>query len=311
VSGRPDGPPALYPRLAGHPRSAAIVAAGLLAFSGIFYRFSGASPVTATLFRCLYAVPVLWPLARREDRLLGPRTRHDRGLALLAGVFFALDLMTWSTAVDMVGAGLATVIANMQVVIVPLAGWVLLHERPSGRVFLGIALVVVGAVLISGVLEEDAYGDDPVAGVVFGLLAAAFYSAYLLLIRQGNPDHRIAGPLLDASASSAASALLVGLILGGLVLAPSLPSHFWLVLVALTSQVAGYGLVNVALPRLPAALTSILLMAQPVATMVFAAILLAERPSPLQLAGVAFILGGIVVATARRPATAEPIPPEP
>ena len=311
MSSRSDRATELYPRLAGHPRSAAVVAAGLLAFSGIFYRLSGASPATATLYRCLYAVPFLWLLARREDRALGSRTRRDRGIALLAGVFFALDLMTWSTAVDMVGAGLATVIANMQVVIVPLVGWALLGERPSARVFLGIGLVVVGTVLISGVIEEGAYGDDPVAGVIFGLLAAGFYSAYLLLIRRGNPDGRIAGPLLDASASSAATALVLGLALGGLVLLPSLPSHFWLFVVALTSQVAGYGLVNVALPRLPAALTSILLMAQPVVTITFAAIILAERPSPLQLAGVAFILGGIVVATIRRPATAEPILPEP
>lgn len=311
MSQPPTSRPELYPRLAAYPRSAAIAAAGFIAFSGIFYKFSGASPATATVFRCLYSLPVLWLLARREDRLLGPRRAHDRRLALAAGVLFALDLMTWSTSVDLVGAGLATVIANMQVVIVPLVGWAVLRERPSARVFAGIVLVVIGAALVSGVLEEEAYGADPVGGVVFGLLAACFYSGYLLLIRHGNPDHRIAGPLLDASASSAATALVIGAILGSLVLAPSLPGHFWLALVALTSQVAGYGLVNVALPRLPAALTSILLMAQPIATLVFAAILLAERPSPSQLAGVVFILGGIVLATARRAATAEPIPPEP
>jgi drug/metabolite transporter (DMT)-like permease len=311
VSQPPTGQPELYPRLAAYPRSAAIVAAAFISFSGIFYRLSGTSPLTATFFRCFYALPVLWLLARREERILGPRRTADRRLALIAGVLFALDLVTWSMAVDLVGAGLATVIANMQVVIVPLFGWFVLRERPEARVFVGIALVVVGMVLISGVLETGAYGDDPVGGVLFGVTAAFFYSGYLLLVRRGNPDHRIFGPLLEASASSAITALVLGAIVGTLVLAPSWPSHAWLFIVAMTSQVAGYGLVNVALPRLPAALTSILLMAQPVVTLVFAAILLDERPSTIQLAGVAFILGGIVVATARRPASAEPIPPEP
>jgi drug/metabolite transporter (DMT)-like permease len=311
VSGRPDAAPALYPRLAGHPRAAAIVAAAFISCSGIFYRLSATSPLTATFFRCFYALPVLWVLARREERIVGPRRWSDRRLALVAGVFFALDLVTWSIAVDLVGAGLATVIANMQVVIVPLAGWLFLRERPDARVFAGIGLIVVGMVLISGVLEAEAYGEDPVGGVIFGVTAGVFYSAYLLLIRRGNPDHRIAGPLLEATASSALTALVVGMFVGTLVLAPSWPAHAWLLIVAMTSQVAGYGLVNVALPRLPAALTSILLMAQPVVTISIAWVVLDERPSPLQFVGVALILGGIVVATARRRATTEPIPPEP
>jgi drug/metabolite transporter (DMT)-like permease len=303
--------PDLYPSLSRRPRGAALVAASFLAFSGILYRLSGASPATATLFRCLFAVPVLWLLARREDRILGRRAPRDRGLAVASGVFFALDLLTWSVAVDLVGAGLATVIANMQVVIVPLVGWALLGERPAGRVFAGIALVVVGMVLISGVLETDAYGADPVGGIVFGLAAAVFYSAYLLLIRRGNRDHRFAGPLLDASASSALTAAVIGTTMGSLVLLPSWPAWGWLFVVAMTSQVAGYGLVNIALPRLPAALTSILLMFQPVVTIVFAALILGERPSALQLGGVALILAGIVIATIRRPESSEPIPPEP
>ena len=72
----------------------------------------------------------------------------------------------------------------------------------------------------------------------------------------------------------------------------------WLLVVALTSQVAGYGLINVSLPRLPAAVTSLLLLAQPVVTVVAAAVLLSEAPSPLQLVGVVLILGGLLVATA-------------
>jgi drug/metabolite transporter (DMT)-like permease len=306
-----DAAPDLYPRLAGHPRLAAIVAAAFISCSGILYRLSGTSPLTATFFRCFYALPVLWLLARREERIVGPRRWVDRRLALVAGVFFALDLWTWSIAVDLVGAGLATVIANMQVVIVPLAGWLFLRERPDGRVFVGIALIVVGMMLISGIIEADAYGADPVGGVIFGVAAGVFYSAYLLLIRRGNPDHRIAGPLLEATASSALTALVVGLALGAIALGPVWPAHAWLFVVAMTSQVAGYGLVNVALPRLPAALTSILLMAQPVVTISIAWVVLDEHPSTLQFAGVALILVGIVIATAVRSPRQEPIPPEP
>jgi drug/metabolite transporter (DMT)-like permease len=71
---------------------------------------------------------------------------------------------------------------------------------------------------------------------------------------------------------------------------------FWLLVVALTSQVAGYGLINLSLPRLPGAVTSVLLFAQPLITVIAAAVLLGERPSALQLLGVIALLLGVLVA---------------
>jgi drug/metabolite transporter (DMT)-like permease len=85
-------------------------------------------------------------------------------------------------------------------------------------------------------------------------------------------------------------------------LAPSWPSHAWLLVLALSSQVVGWLLISVSLPRLPAALTSVLLTIQPVGSVLLGVILLGEAPSALQLAGVAAIFAGIVVATARLPA---------
>lgn len=78
---------------------------------------------------------------------------------------------------------------------------------------------------------------------------------------------------------------------------PAWPAHGWLVLVGLTSQSIGYLVISISLPRLPAALVSIILLAQPVATVVLARILLAEDPSVEQLIGVGLVVGGIAVAT--------------
>lgn len=287
------------PRPALPPRAAALLGASCLAFSGIFYRFSATSPSTATVFRCLYALPFLAVLMRGETARHGGRTVRERLIALAAGVFFAFDLLFWQHSVGYVGAGLATVLANLQVVVVAFVGWVLLAERPGARTFGALPLVVAGAALISGAFETGAYGSDPALGVVFGLAAAVSYAGYLLLIRRGNRGGRAAfGSLFDASAAAAGSAAIVGLVVGDLVLVPSWPAHGWLLLVALTSQVVGYGLVNLALPHLPAAVTSILLLFQPVVTVVAAFVLLAETPSLLQLLGVALILAGVLLAGA-------------
>ncbi len=283
--------------VARHPRIAALAGALFIAFSGIFFRESGVSAATATVFRCLYALPILALLAIDERRRSGPVGRDIHRVALVAGVFFAADLLFWHHAVLLVGAGLGTVLANLQVVVVAAAAWLLLHERPSRGVLAAMPVMLAGVVLISGVVGAGAYGSDPRLGVVYGLTAAVAYAGYLLLTRHGNATGaRPATVLFDVTATTAAVGAIAGALLGELDVVPSWPAHGWLLLVALTSQVAGYLFISMALPRLPAALTSVILLAQPVTTVVFGAILLGEAPSGFQLTGVALVVAGLFVA---------------
>jgi len=279
----------------------AVAGAACIAFSAILVRLADVSPSAAAFYRCAYAVPVLALLALRERRRFGPRSARDRTLAVVAGVFFAADLVLWHHAIAAVGAGLATVLGNVQVVLVPLAAWAALEERPQARTIAAVPVVLGGVVLISGVIGAEAYGDDPPLGVLLGVLTAVAYAVFLLVLRAGNRDvRRPAGPLLDATLASALVTLPVGAVLGELDLAPSWPAHAWLVTLALTSQVVGWLLISGALPRVPAALTSVVLTLQPALSVVLGIVLLGEDPSAVQLAGVLVILGGVVLATAGR-----------
>jgi drug/metabolite transporter (DMT)-like permease len=157
--------------------------------------------------------------------------------------------------------------------------------------------VLFGVVLISGV-GGGAYGQDPVLGVVLGLATAFCYAAYLLIIRRGGRDvRRPAGPVAIATASTTAVAALAGVVVGDLDPTPGPGSLLWLVAYGVTSQSLGYLLISLSLPRLPAVVTSIILLAQPVVTVLLAMVLLGEAPSAGQLAGVALVIGGIAVAT--------------
>jgi drug/metabolite transporter (DMT)-like permease len=281
-----------------HPARAALAGAIAIAFSAILYRTADVSPETGAFFRCAYAVPALWLVVRAEERLLGPRPRRLRLTAYGAGAFFAADLLLWHHAIEAVGAGLATVLGNTQVVLVGLIAWALHRERPAPAALAAIPIAMLGIVLISGALEEGAYGDNPPLGVLFGVLTGIAYSGFLLTLRSGAGDQRrVAGPLFDATLASAVLIAPVGLLTGDLDLLPGLESQAWLVTLALSSQVLGWLLITVSLPRLPAVATSLLLTLQPVATVVFAAILLGEDPSPLQLVGAAAILAGLIVAS--------------
>jgi drug/metabolite transporter (DMT)-like permease len=288
------------------PVLAGVLGALVIAFSAILVKLAEVSPSTAAVFRCLYALPVLGLLAWMERRRFGPRTRRERLLALGAGVMFAADLTFWHHSIAAVGAGLATVLGNIQVVLVGLIAWAALGERPESRTLAAIPVVFLGVVLISGVIGAGAYGDDPLLGVIYGVLTAITYAIFLLVLRQGNSDdRRPAGPLLDATFSGFVFSALAGLAVGDLDWTPGAESQAWLITLALTSQVLGWLLISVSLPRLPAVLTSIVLTLQPVSTVFLGALLLSEAPSAVQLAGVAVIIGGVAFATIKPRAPAQ------
>jgi len=299
--------------LVDRPVLAAVLGALTIAGSAVLVSKASVPPSTAAFFRCAYALPPLAMLALYERRRYGPRPASQIRLAWLAGAFFAADLILWHHAINQVGAGLATVLGNTQVVVVPIAAWIFLRERPSGRVAISVPLVLIGVVLISGVIGTGAFGANPVLGVILGLATGLAYGGFILVQRGANADmRRPAGPLFDATLSCAVISLAVGLPLGEIDLVPTWPAHGYLLLLALGIQVCGWLLISISLPRLPAAITSVVLTIQPVASVVLGIWILAEAPSALQLLGVAFIIAGLLMVTIRVRSRLTPEPqPEP
>jgi drug/metabolite transporter (DMT)-like permease len=137
------------------------------------------------------------------------------------------------------------------------------------------------------------------------------YSGFILILRtstKGTPH--VAGPLADATVGAALAALVLGLALGQLRF--SLPPHAlgWLLVLALTSQTLGWLFITASLPQLPAAISALLLLLQPAASLVLAAVVLSERPTWWQLFGAALVCGGVLVA-ARADARGRVTPIEP
>jgi drug/metabolite transporter (DMT)-like permease len=283
---------------------AALFGALMISFSAIFFALSEVDPLTGTFFRGFYAIPILallWWLRRHDDQR-GPR-RH--WLALAAGLALGLDVIAWHTAIGHIGAGLATLIANSQVIFVSLVAWIFLGERPSNKVLGAIPVILFGVALVSGLGQEDAFGSNPVLGAGLALLAAVFYAAFILGFRHANEAQAPpAGPLLEATIGLVLVTPVVGLFGSGVDFTISFPSHGWLVALALAAQVAGWLLIGYALPRLPAAETATIILLQPALTLIWGAMILSERPSSLQLVGVGIVLAGVgyvALARSRKP----------
>ena len=179
------------------------------------------------MFRALFGLPLLTLVGIVEWRRYGGLTPTTIRLAAIAGVFFAGDLLLWHHAIEAVGAGLATVLGNLQVIIVGIVAWLLLGERPSRSMLLALPVVLAGVVLISGVVGGQAYGADPGLGVILGLGTAICYAGYLLVIRRGARDpRRPAGPVAVATLFAMLAGGLAGAAYGDLDLLPAPHSSY-------------------------------------------------------------------------------------
>jgi len=279
------------------PALLATLGAACISASAVLIKLADTGPVSAAFYRSLLALPLLAVLAALEQRKRGPRPLRSRLWAVVAGVFLAIDLVLWNHAIADVGAGIATLLGNLQVVFVAVAAWLLFRERPGRGFFLALPVVLAGIVLVSG-LADHARGAHPVAGIEYGLGTSVAYAAFLLILRQTSAaTPHVAAPLAEATLGATAGAAVLGLVFGGWQLDIGWHAFGWLLLLALTSGTAGWLLITSSLPRLPASLSSLLLLLQPVAAILLAAVVLGEHPTPLQLAGAVLVCGGILVAT--------------
>ena len=290
---------------AGDRRSMLIALAGafLLSFAPLFYIQSETTPITGAFFRMVYAIPILlilvWYLNREDSRSF-----NTRMLTFAAGILLAIDFAGYHSAIDYIGSGIATLIGNSQVIIVTLSSWWLFGERPNRMILLALPMVMLGLVFIAGIWDDEPYGEDPFKGVIASILAAIFYSSFLILYRYSN---RIKAPSanlqFDATIGAAIGLLLIGIApLEGLDIEPinftlSWPGHGWLILLAISCQIIGWIAITFALPRLPAAHTSFAVLLQPVLTIVWGVILLSETPSLQQMVGMTLIFSAIIAVT--------------
>ncbi|GAB3149958.1 DMT family transporter [Amycolatopsis stemonae] len=278
------------------PRLLAALGSFCISLSSVFIKVSHASGSTSAFWRCLLALPVLVALAAWERRKAGPATRRRVLLPLLAGVGLGLDFVLWGEAIPRVGAGIATVLLAVQVIIVPLLAFAFLRERPAKRFLIAVPVLLGGVVLAGGFAGTGSFGPDPVTGAVAAMFAGAGYAVYLFLIRLSGGAGSQAQPLVLATISAGVVALALGLPTGTLDLSPSPATFGWLVALAVVGQLIGWLLISAALPRMSATTGATLMLLQPVGAVLLGIGLLGETPSVLQLVGCAGVVAAVCFA---------------
>lgn len=278
-------------------RAALSLAIGVfgIAWAAILVRWSGVSGIVSAFYRLLFAALVFVPwqlIAPRRKTAVTPAARRA---AIVAGILFGADLALFNSAVMTTSATNAVLLGGNAPIFVAFGAWVMFGERPTQRFWIGFLVALSGIVAIIGtdVVLHPSLG----VGDALAVGGAICYGAYILWVRRSREAMDTLTFSAWSTAVGAAFLLPVALVAGEPLTGFGARSWMALVALALISQVVGQLFVAHALGRLPATLTSIVLLAQAPLTALLAWPLLDEPIRGAQLVGGALVLSGIAVVS--------------
>lgn len=277
--------------------AALVFGAAVIGVSPILVRLAETGPAAAGFWRLALAAPLLFLLARH-----GPARRAGPApIALLAGVFFALDLGFWHYGIRYTSVANATVLSNLAPVVVTLFAWLFLRQRPRALFLAAVGAAVAGAWMMALARGGGALLNQPL-GDALSLSTALWYGGYFLCMGQARRSEDAGRLMLWTSLVGAPLLLAAALLLGETILPGSAAG--WAACAGLAlMHVAGQGSVAWALGRVGAPTASVVMLLQPIVAAALGWMLFAEAVSPLQAAGAALTLAGVVLAQwAQRPA---------
>ena len=276
-------------RIENSPQLRLFIGAALISLSPVWVKLVDVAPSTSGFYRVLFGsiALVIFLLVTRKR----PSFPKSAWLMLsIAAVFFALDLWFWHRSINYIGPGLSTLLANFQVFIMMIAGFVLFKQIPRPIQLFAVPMALVGLALIVGLDWSDLPGDYRL-GVIFGLLTAVAYAGYLLSLRQARQDSPYRVPTRElAVVSVICTAVLAVTVLGegGSLMIPSAADFGWLLAYGVLSHSLGGLFIASSLPQVTAAEAGLALLLQPTLSFAWDVLLFGRPMTALELLG-AFI----------------------
>lgn len=284
-----------------NPALLVVAGSACISLSAMFVKLSGANAGTVAFLRCLLALLPLIPLAVRELRRAGARPRRLVLLDLAAGLLLGVDFVFWAGSIRDVGAAIATVLLNIQVVVFPLLARAFTRTPLGPRFLLTAPVLLLGVALAGGAIGDPEPGSSPVTGVLYGAVAGVAFAGYLFLTRLGGGTGHVAGhiavPVCTSTFSAAVAAGVLGALWTGIDPVPEAGALGWLAAMAFLGQVLALQLITPALPRLSPSTGGALLLLQPVLAIASGVAFIGERPTATQYAGCALVLAAVWHAT--------------
>lgn len=300
-----------------------------LAFTAPWVKLTNFEPATAAILRCLTGLIGMLPFAFYEMKKMGLISKQGIILSLVGGLFLGVDFTAWNYSIHYVGSGIATILLNLQVIILPALAFFIDKERVSRSYLIVVPIMIFGVALSGGVF--DPVHLDPMEGVVThvygmpiailgticGMTSGCCYGVYLYGTRKASRvNHgQIIQPIFFSTiAQLVAPTLFLSLfnigswdITNGMMVDGKLPLNpettvgdpitimnwVWMIVLGLLGQALAWTLVQYGSARMNPAIAAGLLILRPVATVFIAFFLFTEIPSSYQIIGTVIVLSAV------------------
>ncbi len=278
--------------------AALVIGAIAMGASPVFVREAEVGPFASAFWRVCLGLPVLYVWAWVENR------RMDRKISwqftipiLLAGLFFAGDLIFWHLAILKTTMANATLMACLAPVWVALFSGVAIGESVPRNSFIGLAVCLTGAFLLLGSSYQLA--PERISGDIYGLITSIFFGLYFLAVRVARRTHNGAEITLLSTFVTAVILLVFALLSGGTMIPVTLAGVMSLMALGMVCHAGGQGLLALALGSLTAAFSSLVIFVEAIAGAYFGWLIYNEQLGAWQIAGGILILTGVWIARPR------------
>lgn len=271
-----------------------------IAFAPIFIRLTETTASSTIFWRMFLSTPILafaWLLLPKKkndvDKKIKPHAKDYIAL-ILAGIFFALDLLCWNIALDYTSVANGTLLVNCASFFVAFLSWWLLKKPIHFELLTGIVVTFMGGILL--VWPHFSADNNSLWGDALSLIAAFFYALYIMMIQIARQTFTTSKIMTLSGLVTSFAAVLMAFILNESLMVDSLSSWKALMGLAVIVQVFGQGLIAYALATLSATLSSVVLLLQPAISAWIAWWLFNENLVIIQAIGMMTILTGIAYA---------------
>jgi drug/metabolite transporter (DMT)-like permease len=274
-----------------------------ISFAGPLVRLSTADPVAIAVWRLAFSLVIVavFLVVSGEWRDWRRITRSDLALAIAAGVSLALHFWAWNASIHLTTIAASVTLVNLQPAIVATISAIALREAPTRKQVLGIAVAILGALVIAapdlaGGLTPRA--NAPLLGNILATSAAFTAAIYYTIGRRLRASLGIWSYVGIVYASAFLALALIAVLLS-IPLLPQPPREIAIFVgLALGPMLLGHTGMNWALKFLPAYVVNLTVLGEPIGATLLGALIPSIRqiPSVTTLVGGAIVLGGVVIA---------------
>ncbi len=222
---------------------------------------------------------------------------REKWRLLFAGVCLGANWALLFEAYNLMNVSLATLTYYTAPVLVLVLAPLVLKERQNGLAYLGMAVVIVGMLLVVG--TDFGEGGVSATGLIVGLGSAVFYAMLMLVNKQITG---VSGLNLTFIEIVIAAVILLPYVFatsGGVPLPTDARGIFALLFLCTVNTGFACWLYFSSMNRLPAKAVALMGYFDPVSALIFSAVFLDERLSGVQLAGAVLVLAGALVGQFR------------